>query len=548
MSEEEEKNNEEKNKINNSEPDKLDSNMTAIIAISIKSFSEKYVDKKTVTFYDLEITSNITQNSWVLPKRYNEFKTLHTSLSKIYLNLPPIPGTTFFRVTSNEQLNKRKVDLEKFLRACIQRKDIFLNQEFRQFLSLESNAPEVIPNDVKLKHEYKKLPLGVRDFILVPNKQIMCVCCSDMNAMSRGNSMMANFSFGKSKKPETVIPLGAAFILQCEPDEKEIYKIHKIWIKTFPIQTGVIYWEDENEIFCVGNDDGRIHIFKAVPNTHYLKMDTFTELCHHNMRVMGMALDPKTMNLYSVSSDKTFFVTDLKNNLFAQMLIYTSTSGFTNLIYDKENHRLFLTNEEGDLIVFSTIVFPPNMVRNIRTTCQSCIRAACLDNPTQLFFTGSVNGYITVINLGSPGRERLITEMSKFTIGTTKIRVCVANCKNNELITGDQAGRVTVWSLKTGMPIYLWEAHPKSAITKMWLQADENLLWTGGKDLTINVWQLPDKWLSPEAQNFEENQVKDITARMAEQKITKKYRKNKDGEGEIDSDEDDLNGWNFREF
>jgi len=548
MSEEEEKNNEEKNKIIIAESDKLDSNMTAIIAISIKSFSEKYVDKKTVTFYDLEITSNITQNSWVLPKRYNEFKTLHTSLSKIYLNLPSIPGTTFFRVTSNEQLNKRKVDLEKFLRACIQRKDIFLNQEFRQFLALDNNAPEVIPNDVKLKHEYKKLPLGIRDFILVPNKKIMCVCCSDMNAMSRGNSMMANFSFGKSKAPEQVIPLGAAFILQCEPDEKEVYKIHKIWIKTFPIQTGVIHWEDENEIFCVGNDDGKIHVFKAVPNTHYLKMDTVTELCHHNMRVMGMALDPKTMNLYSVASDKTFFVTDLKNDLFAQMLIYTGTSGFTNLIYDKDNHRLFLTNEEGDLIVFSTIVFPPNMVRNIRITCQSCIRAAWLDNPTQLFFTGSVDGYITIINVGAPGRERLITEMSKFTIGTTKIRVCVANYKNNELITGDEVGRVTIWSLKTGSPIYLWEAHPKSAITKMWLQADENLLWTGGKDLTINVWQLPDKWLSPEAQNFEENQVKDITARMAEQKITKKYRKNKDGEGEIDSDEDDLNGWNFREF
>ena len=145
MSEEEEKNNEEKNKIIIAESDKLDSNMTAIIAISIKSFSEKYVDKKTVTFYDLEITSNITQNSWVLPKRYNEFKTLHTSLSKIYLNLPSIPGTTFFRVTSNKQLNKRKVDLEKFLRACIQRKDIFLNQEFRQFLALDNNAPEVIP-------------------------------------------------------------------------------------------------------------------------------------------------------------------------------------------------------------------------------------------------------------------------------------------------------------------------------------------------------------------------------------------------------------------
>ena len=538
--------NDEKKQENEENNESYDSNMTSIIRVSIKSFSEKYVDKKTVTFYDLEITSNISQKSWVMPKRYNEFKTLHASLSKIYPNLPSIPGTTFFKVTSTEQLNKRKSDLEKFLRDCIQRKDIFLNPEFRQFLALENNAPEVAANDVKNKHEYTKFPLGVRDFIVIPQKEIMCVCCSDMNAISRGESMVSNFSFRKEKNKDNIIPLGAAFIYQCKPDEKEIYKIHKIWVKTFPIQTGVICWEDVNEIFCVGNDDGKIHVFKAVPNTHYLKMDNVIELSHHIDRVMGLALDSNTMILYSCSTDRTFFCTDLKNNLFAQMLIYTGNSGFTNLIFDKDNHRIFLTNEEGELIVYSTVVYPPNMVRNLKLSTLACIRAAYLDNLNQLFFTGSVNGMITIINLGAPGRERLITEMSKFSLGKMKIRVCVGNSKNNELITGDQEGRITIWSLKTGKPIYLWEAHPKSAITKIWLQKEYNLLWTVGKDKKLNIWQLPEKWVSNEAQLFEDNLAKDVTAKIAENKIIKKYRKNKDGE--VDSDEDDLNGWNFKEY
>ena len=532
---------------NNNHENEIDTNLISIIAISIKSFSDKYVDKKIVTFYDLEITSNITQKSWVLPKRYNEFYALHTSLSKIYLNLPPIPGKTFFKVKSNEQLNERKIALEKFLRSCVQRKDIFLNHEFCTFLSLAQNAPEVIANDVKNKYEYKKLQLGVRDFIIIPNREIMCIGCSDMNVVSRADRMVSNFSLvkGKNKPQEKLIPLGAAFIYQCKPDKNEIYKIHKIWVKTFPIQTGVIYWEDENEIYCVGNDDGKIHIFKAVPNTHYLKMDKIVELNFHTDRVMGLGLDPKNMILYSCSTDKTFFVTDLKNNNFEKMLIYTGNSGFTNLIYDKENHRIFMTNEGGEVIVFSTIVYPPNMVRLVKIKSSSCIRAAYLDNINELFFTGTVNGIISIFNLGSPGRERLISEMSYFSIGKMKIRVCVGNSKNNELITGDQVGRVTVWSLKTGKPIYLWEAHPKSAITKMWLQVEENLLWTGGKDMKINVWQLPDKWISTEAQNFEENQVKDVTAKIAEKKIVKKFRKNKD---DIDSDDDDLNGWNFNEY
>ena len=537
----------EQNENSDTDPDTYDPNITAIIAISIKSFSEKYVDKKTVTFYDLELKSNITQNTWVLPKRYNEFKALHQSLSKIYPNLPPIPGITLFKMTSNEQLNKRKVDLEKFLRDCVRRKYIFLNQDFRQFLELEKNAPEVIANDVKNKYEYKKLPLGVRDFIVVPHRKIMCVCCSEMNVVTRGNSMMTNFSLRKKKDETKVIPLGAAFIYQCRPDQKEIYKIHKIWAKSFPIQTGSIFWEDENEMYIVGNDDGKIHIFKAVPNTHYLKMDTIGELNHHSDRVMGLAVDPNNMILYSCSTDKAFFTVDLKNNSFEKMLIYTGNSGFTNLILDKKNQRLFLTNEDGEIFVFSTLVYPPTMVKSLRISTCSCIRAAHLDNSSQLFFTGSVNGFITIINLGIPGRERLISEMSRFNIGKMKIRVCVGNPKNNELITGDQEGRVTVWSLKTGRPVYIWEAHPKSAITKMWFQEEENLLWTGGKDLKINIWELPTKWVSNEAQSFEETQYKKITAKISKDIIAKKkYRKDKNGE--YDSDDDDLNGWNFKEY
>ena len=534
------------NKKNQNEPkmEQVDSNLTAIIGIEIKSFSEKYIDKKTVTFYGVEITSHITQKAFTIQRRYNEFKTLHATLSKVYLNLPPIPGTSFFKITSEEQLNKRKNELEKFLRECVQRKDIFLNVDFRNFLELEKNAPEVLANDVKNIYDYKKLVLGVRNFIIVPHREIMLVCCSDMNIISRADSMLSNFSFPWEKKSKSHVPLGAAFIYQCKPDKKEIYKIHKIWAKSFPIQTGAIYWEDKNEIYCVGNDDGKIHIFKAVPKTHYLKMDTICELSFHTDRIMGLGLDPETMNLYSCSTDKSFYVTDLKNEKFPNILIHVSTSGYTNLIFDTQNRRIFLTNEEGELSIYSTNVYPPNQVRSLMTSAMSCIRAIYVDNINNLLFTGSVNGLITIINLGLPGKERLITEMSSFSIGKMKIRVCVGNPKSNELITGDQVGRVVVWSLKTGRPIYLWEAHPKSAITQMWLQSDLNILWTGGKDMHINIWQLPEKWVSNEAENYEENEVKNITAKIAESKYEKKYKK----EGEIDSDDDDLNGWDYREY
>ena len=55
----------------NSIDEQIDSNLTAILGISVVSYSEKYVDKKSATFYKIEITSNINQHTWELEKIYS---------------------------------------------------------------------------------------------------------------------------------------------------------------------------------------------------------------------------------------------------------------------------------------------------------------------------------------------------------------------------------------------------------------------------------------------------------------------------------------------
>ena len=66
----------------------IDLNETAIVGITVESYSEKYIDGKTVTFYTSEIISRITQNTWKIEKIYSEFKKLHDTLSKTFPRLP----------------------------------------------------------------------------------------------------------------------------------------------------------------------------------------------------------------------------------------------------------------------------------------------------------------------------------------------------------------------------------------------------------------------------------------------------------------------------
>ena len=496
----------------------------SIIGIEVPSYSEKKIGSKSVTFYLVEVTSRITKNSWKIDKRYSEFKKLHDNMIKIFPRLPSIPGTTLFKVTSPEALKSRQIALQTFLRSCVQRRDILQNKLFKEFLELEKNAPEIVGNDVELIYDYKKLPLGCRNFKVIPHKKIMVVCCSQMNILSRSNVILSNISFTK-KSDDDKVPMGALFIYQCEPSKEEIYAIHKIWARPFPIQTGTLYWEDETEILGVGNDDGKIY------------------LSYHTDRVMGLAVDSKNNYMYSCSTDKTFYATELSKSKI-NILVNISNAGYTNLEYDKEGKRIFLTNEIGELSIYSLMTFPPSLVRNLQTSSLSSIRAFHIDKKNGYIFTGNVGGKICIMNLPPKNKEQLMSEISNFGVGEMKIRVCTSNPDNLEIMTGDESGRVVIWSLKIGKPIYLWQAHD-GAITQIQYQPEERLLWTGGKDLRIKLWKLPEKWVSEEVDLFDKEEKYAVTAKMSEEKIEKQKV---DEDGQLFSDDDDLNGWCFRDF
>lgn len=525
---------EQKNAQNKGVKSLIDENSFSILGINVLSYVDKLVGSKIVTFYQVEITSRITKNSWKIDKRYSEFKKLHDAMLKIYPRLPKIPGTTLFKVTSPEALKSRQKALEAFLRSCVQRRDILQNKLFKEFLELEKNAPEIVGNDVDLYYDYKKLPLGCRNFKVIPHRKIMVVCCSNMNILSRSNVMLSNISFSK-KNDDDKVPMGALFIYQCEPSKEEVYAIHKIWAKPFPIQTGTLYWEDQNQILSVGNDDGKIYVFKPKPNCYYDEMEQIAEYNVHTDRVMGIGIDVKTNFLYSCSTDKTFWVSDLLRSKNSQMINSTEV-GYTNLELDQENRRIFLTTEHGEIYVYSIVSYPPILVRNMQTSSLSSIRAFHIDKTNGYIFTGNVGGKICIMNLPPVNKEKLMSEISNFGVGEMKIRVCVTNPENRELMTGDESGRVVIWSLKIGKPIYLWHAHDM-AITQMQYEKDNRQLWTGGKDMRIKLWILPEKWVSEEVDLFDKEEKYNI----ADESIEKKEKK--EGEEEDEEDEDDVTGW-----
>ena len=251
---------------------------------------------------------------------------------------------------------------------------------------------------------------------------------------------------------------------------------------------------------------------------------------------MGLSFDEKNNYIYSCSTDKKFILSDF-SNYSNEMEIAQSLHGFTALIFEKENDRIFLTDEGGILRVFLTNTYPPALVNYIQTHTTNCIRALDIDYKKQYIFTGTNKGDISVLDLGNPGKEKLIKEISYFG-GNLEIRILRYNRINHELYSGDQKGKITVWSLKTGQSIYAWQAH-SGAITQMRYDEKNKRLLSMAKDKKIIYWQIPDSWVSDTVKKFEENSIREINANRAAERM-KKYQNDED-----DSDDDSLDGWDI---
>lgn len=67
---------------------------------------------------------------------------------------------------------------------------------------------------------------------------------------------------------------------------------------------------------------------------------------------------------------------------------------------------------------------------------------------------------------------------------------------------------------------------------------------TVSKDKKLIYWKIPDKWVNDEIAYFETNEIKNMNDKLAVLRIQKTLAKMT--EGEDDSSDDSLNGWDLR--
>ena len=511
----------------------------SILQVQIVSFSEKYVNNQTETFYLLNITNTYSNKKWSLERCFPDFEALENNLSEIIPNPPLIEGKTLFKVSAYGELNKRQLELQSFINTCLVRKDIMSNTFFTEFLEIEHNAPELVYNKQTCLSQFDDLPLSVKRFIYLDKEGILFVICSDTNLTSRMDAYITNLNLPWEQKNDTHISVGCFFAFKVIYDSAKGFKFEKVFAKSFPEQTGAIDFDQNNMVLCIALASGSIMFYKIFAESNYTQYDYMNEYCHHRGMITGIAYDSKAGYMYSCGVDRKLIACET-SYLDIPMEVYESLSEYTNLLYDKHNSRLFLTTSAGEVDIFLTSSYPPTLVNTVQTSCEDSIINLTVDYKAGYLFTCSLNGMISILDLGNPGKEKTIKEISSFGVGEGKQTAIVFDSITRELIVGDEFGRIMIYSLKTGQPTYVFEAHSKP-INCMYYDNDAKVLMTGGDDILIKGWKLPDKWISDEIKLFEENEVKNMRDTFAMLKLQKALERDED----YNSDEDSLNGWDY---
>ena len=522
--------------------------LTSALSVQIIEYTEKHIDNSPVIFYRIKITDHYNKNSWIIEKRYNDFVALQKKLLQNFPDVPKLPGKTFFRVSEFADIKKRKDGLQSFLRLCIERKDIFANEDFKLFVELQKNSPDLCGNSPDMLGSFT-LPQGIRDLTYIQEENILLICTAEMSVIERAESTISDLKNKIGKQDDNIAnPLGHAYIYYVEENKGE-FIFREIWRRKFKPRTRCLLYDQYDNYMMIGRADGIISVFTLDRRSKYKKVELIIELKNHLNTVNGMWYDYAQKKLYSVSSDKRFLVSDINSN--SQITeISKSNFGYTCLKADTKYNRFFTANEGGVIDIYSCKSFPPKKISTTTITGNTHIRDIYININQLYIYACDVKGKISVIDFSSINNEsNYCSEISQFG-GKVCLRVIIYDENKKELITGDESGKLIAWSLKTGQPIFSWSgAEGNNAITKLLYDKDKKLLLTGSKDNMVKFWRLPENWISDDVMKFENEELKKINNEIARRRI-KAQQEIEDGiENDFDSDlsqEDDLNGWNYR--
>ena len=511
--------------------------------------------KENIEFYKINIADNYHKKSWIIEKDSSDFIMLYNKLSLSYCEVPPLPPKNILNLFDAESVNSKKEIYQHFLSICVNRKDLYSTLEFKNFIELKNNSPELFGNEPTLFSSIEFLPESITDIkymeFNLEKISLLIISTAEMGVKDiKTNEEFLNFINPKHNSNENIVNnsniLGMTMIFQIIKNEGGNYDFIQIWQRKFKTRNTCLYCDKLTKTIFIGREDGFVSVYKMNINQNNIELELNIELKNHFSRIVDIWYEPTRGKMYTISTDRRFVSCDI--NINSKMLeINRSVHNYSKFCIDLEKNRIFTATEGGIIEIFS-LDPNPKKVGKIRVSGAGHITDLFYDKNNSRLFSCDKNGKISIFEIGDIGKEKISLEISQFGF---KNSFCSIQYDNNkkEIITGDNTGKITIWNIKTGEPIYSFVSHETMPLNCLVYLIDKKLIISGGVDKSIKIWKIPQFLFDEKIEKYEKEELVKINNELRKKRI--QMEKIIEGnnevnyESDISENEEELNGWNY---
>ncbi len=511
--------------------------------------------KENIEFYKINIADNYHKKSWIIEKDSSDFIMLYNKLSLSYCEVPPLPPKNILNLFDAESVNSKKEIYQHFLSICVNRKDLYSTLEFKNFIELKNNSPELFGNEPTLFSSIEFLPESITDIkymeFNLEKISLLIISTAEMGVKDiKTNEEFLNFINPKHSSNEDIINnsniLGMTMIFQIIKNEGGNYDFIQIWQRKFKTRNTCLYSDKLTKTLFIGREDGFVSVYKMNINQNNIELELNIELKNHFSRIVDIWYEPTRGKMYTISTDRRFVSCDI--NINSKMLeINRSVHNYSKFCIDLEKNRIFTATEGGIIEIFS-LDPNPKKVGKIRVSGAGHITDLFYDKNNSRLLSCDKNGKISIFEIGDIGKEKISLEISQFGFKNSFTSIQYDNNKK-EIITGDNTGKITIWNIKTGEPIYSFVSHETMPLNCLVYLIDKKLIISGGVDKSIKIWKIPKFWFDEKIEKYEKEELVKINNELRKKRI--QMEKIIEGnnevnyESDISENEEELNGWNY---
>lgn len=375
-----------------------------IFKISIVGYSKVQVDKsdKKVTMYEISVSNPV--HNWKIKHRYNDFCDLHDKLQLNYKSLPKLPQKTLFAINSEQKIEKRRLELEKYLSEVLLLDNIMFNIYAIDFLKVEQFSNEYVRVKPLVMFNYETVSsLTFTDINYVPGRTL------NYALLSKGidNPSLVS-SPSKNEKLASQGVVHKSLLNGFKFDEKDpinLFQDKKV-VKTFDVKAHCLQYFPEAAVVVVGFSQGILSIYKEEKKPKgedEYQLINIQKLKVSGDRITRIGINTKRGLMYVILRNNKLKIIDMAT---WQVKSQCKLGGgpILNFTVNEDSDLALSTTEDGKLLVINIADEIPVIAKELKVTPTKC-KLNCMDwhiDAGKVVCAAYETGEIYLIDIGFP--------------------------------------------------------------------------------------------------------------------------------------------------